>query len=153
MTTSGKCKIVFIKQADLMSIEAQNSLLKILEEPGKNNYFILHANNKYKLLPTILSRCIHFNLKPEKQSNFNNEFLFDNLRKLSFFKLFGKLKELMNNVNDVSDFLKVLIDANSENLNLKFMELLLDLESLLKFNVNKDSIIGKISFSIKNLEE
>ena len=40
--------------------EPGNALLKILEEPPKNTFFILIASNKDKLLDTILSRCCDF---------------------------------------------------------------------------------------------
>jgi len=40
--------------------ESGNALLKILEEPPKNTFFILIASNKDKLLDTILSRCCDF---------------------------------------------------------------------------------------------
>jgi len=50
-------KVVIIKDAHNLAAEAQNALLKILEEPGLNNYLILTTNQPYALLPTIHSRC------------------------------------------------------------------------------------------------
>jgi hypothetical protein len=50
-------KIVLIQQAHQLGTEAQNALLKILEDPGVNNYIILTTPNSNLLLPTILSRC------------------------------------------------------------------------------------------------
>lgn len=50
-------KAVIIHDAQKLTIEAQNSLLKILEEPPNNTIIILAAENKELLLPTILSRC------------------------------------------------------------------------------------------------
>ena len=41
-------------------IEPGNALLKILEEPPKNNIFILVTSKKNKILDTILSRCCDF---------------------------------------------------------------------------------------------
>ncbi len=148
MTTSGKCKIVYIINAELMSIEAQNSLLKILEEPGKNNYFILQSSNKYKLLPTILSRCIHFNLRPTKNVEPFEEFKLKNLKKLSFFELHNKLSELMIQHKNINEFLKILIISNYPY-EFDFLNFLLDLEDIVKYNINKDSIVGIIAFYIK----
>ena len=54
---SGGAKTVIIINGERMTIEAQNSILKILEEPGKNNYIIITAHNPYLLLSTIISRC------------------------------------------------------------------------------------------------
>jgi len=50
-------KIYLINQAETMTTEAANCLLKILEEPPKETVFLLIAINPYSLLPTILSRC------------------------------------------------------------------------------------------------
>jgi DNA polymerase III delta prime subunit len=48
------------------TIETQNALLKILEEPQPNLSFILTAPNKQNILPTILSRCKITELKSKK---------------------------------------------------------------------------------------
>lgn len=49
-------RIYFLKNFHQSSIEAQNSFLKLLEEPPKNVLFILTTDNENKLLPTIISR-------------------------------------------------------------------------------------------------
>lgn len=49
-------RIIFIDDADLMTLAAQNALLKNLEEPPKNTLFLLTATNTEKLLATIKSR-------------------------------------------------------------------------------------------------
>lgn len=51
-----KYKVAIIKQAELLNQEAQNALLKILEEPEDKVVIILLSNDENKLLPTILSR-------------------------------------------------------------------------------------------------
>ncbi len=50
-------KVILIESADKLNIESQNALLKNLEEPGENNYFILTTSRPNSLLPTIISRC------------------------------------------------------------------------------------------------
>ena len=52
-----KYKIYIIDKSEKMTIEAQNALLKTLEEPPEYAIIILVANNKETLLPTIRSRC------------------------------------------------------------------------------------------------
>ena len=52
-----KYKIYIIDKAEKMTTEAQNALLKTLEEPPEYAIIILVANNKESLLPTIRSRC------------------------------------------------------------------------------------------------
>lgn len=51
-----KPKIAFINGMDLLSISAQNALLKTLEEPPKNAFFMLSVDNISRVLPTIMSR-------------------------------------------------------------------------------------------------
>ena len=148
MTTSGNYKVVFIKDAQLMTIEAQNSLLKILEEPGHNTYFILQVKNKYKLLPTILSRCVHFNLEPVEEVEAKDEFKLENLKKLSFYEVYEKLSELLKQEKEIEKFLKILIISNYPG-DMEFLDMLLDIELLLKYNINREAIIGKISFYVK----
>lgn len=53
----GGDRIIVIQQIEKATLEAGNALLKILEEPPENNYFILVTDNFNKLLPTIISRC------------------------------------------------------------------------------------------------
>lgn len=50
-------KIYVIDEAQKMTVEAQNALLKTLEEPPKYAIIILITNNKESLLETIKSRC------------------------------------------------------------------------------------------------
>ena len=50
-------RIIIIAEADKMTIEAANSLLKILEEPPKSTHIILTSSQYNSLLPTIISRC------------------------------------------------------------------------------------------------
>ena len=54
---SHQSKIIIILEAQNLNTESQNALLKILEEPGKNNYIILATNKTKSILPTIISRC------------------------------------------------------------------------------------------------
>lgn len=53
----GKYKVMILTGADVMTIAAANSMLKILEEPPERTIFILTAENGDNILPTVLSRC------------------------------------------------------------------------------------------------
>lgn len=59
-----KYKVFIIKDAHNMTIQAQNALLKTIEDPPKFAIFILLSKNYNSFLPTILSRCISFKIKP-----------------------------------------------------------------------------------------
>lgn len=57
-------KFIIIDQAETMTIEAQNFLLKILEEPPESAKIILVSSDKNLLLPTIVSRAYPFRFLP-----------------------------------------------------------------------------------------
>ncbi len=57
-------KIYIIDSADKMTENAQNALLKTIEEPPEYAIILLLACNIQSLLPTILSRCVVLDLKP-----------------------------------------------------------------------------------------
>lgn len=59
-------KIYIFKEADnRLPEQSQNAILKLIEEPPKNVYFIFLCENSNKLLKTILSRCTLIRLKNE----------------------------------------------------------------------------------------
>lgn len=57
-------KVFLLNNFDSSTEEAQNKLLKILEEPPKNVYFLLSVKNEGKVLPTIKSRCDKIKILP-----------------------------------------------------------------------------------------
>ena len=69
-----KYKICIILEAEKMNVSAANSILKFIEEPEDNIYNILVTKNKYKLLPTIVSRCLYFNIRDNESYNFDDDF-------------------------------------------------------------------------------
>ena len=60
---SSKYKIYIIPEADLMSVQAQNALLKTIEEPPEYAVIMLLTENAEVLLPTIRSRCVMMKLR------------------------------------------------------------------------------------------
>jgi DNA polymerase-3 subunit delta' len=72
----GSAKILLMWMPELMNIQAANKLLKLIEEPPENTYFIFVSNNQSKILPTISSRLQTINvprLKDENISDFLEE--------------------------------------------------------------------------------
>ena len=55
-------KFIIIEDINLLGINSANSLLKSIEEPNNNTYYILINNSEFKILETIRSRCIEFKL-------------------------------------------------------------------------------------------
>ena len=60
----GKYKVFIIDDAEYLSTEASNSLLKILEEPPPGVVWLLLAAEEERLLPTVVSRCQRLDVKP-----------------------------------------------------------------------------------------
>ena len=57
-------KVYIINEAEKMNQQAQNALLKTLEEPPEYAVILLLTSNLNALLPTIISRCVVLNMKP-----------------------------------------------------------------------------------------
>ena len=57
-------KIYIVDEAEKMTVQAQNALLKTIEEPPSYAVIILITTNQEAFLPTILSRCVQLKLKP-----------------------------------------------------------------------------------------
>ena len=64
----GGNRVVVIPDAENMTPQAQNSLLKILEEPPQNTYFLLTTSHPEQLLTTVRSRCRPVKLIPWETS-------------------------------------------------------------------------------------
>ena len=80
----GKFKVYIIDEVHMLSPQAFNALLKTLEEPPEHVKFIFATTEVQKVLPTILSRCQRFDLKPIPP-----ELIGDRLRKIA---VEGKIK-------------------------------------------------------------
>lgn len=107
-------RIVIIPDASLLTIEAQNSILKILEEPGLNIHFLFASSSTNDLLPTILSRLFVWNLMMPT-----------NLQLKKHFSNYPKelmQKALVVGKGNIDTILAVLED-NQDNSTLNFLEL------------------------------
>ena len=69
---SSKYKVYIINEAEKMTPQAQNAILKTLEEPPAYAVIILLVSNINTLLPTILSRCVTLNMKPVRDELVKN---------------------------------------------------------------------------------
>ncbi len=94
--------------------ESGNALLKILEEPPLNTFFILITSNKEKMLDTILSRCCDFYFPKISNSeikkylkNYNYEYDLDLLIQISN----GSLKEIMEIINSKTNVDELIEDV------------------------------------------
>jgi DNA polymerase-3 subunit gamma/tau len=60
----GRFKVFMIDEAHQLTKDAFNALLKTLEEPPEHLKFVLATTDPDKMLPTVLSRCLQFSLRP-----------------------------------------------------------------------------------------
>ncbi len=61
---SSPYKIYIVNEGEKMTVQAQNALLKTLEEPPSYGIIMILTTNLETMLPTILSRCVTLNMKP-----------------------------------------------------------------------------------------
>ena len=64
--------VLIIDEAQMLTREAQNALLKTLEEPPEGVYFIFATTAPDKLLPTIRSRCQHYMLRKPSSADLSS---------------------------------------------------------------------------------
>jgi DNA polymerase-3 subunit gamma/tau len=74
----GKFKIYIIDEVHMLSAAAFNALLKTLEEPPAHVKFVFATTDPQKVLPTIVSRCQRFDLKP-----IPNDLIIERLKKIA----------------------------------------------------------------------
>lgn len=75
----GKKRVFIISEADRMTVEASNSLLKLLEEPPEQLILILTTSRFDKLLPTIISRCQVVKFAPLNESSIKEKLIDNNI--------------------------------------------------------------------------
>lgn len=64
----GGAKVVWLPQAELLTEAAANALLKTLEEPPAETFFLLGCRDPSRLLATLRSRCFYWHLLPPQES-------------------------------------------------------------------------------------
>lgn len=90
------CRVFIIDNADSMNEQAQNALLKILEEPPASVIFVLIAESKSAFLDTIISRCVVLTLSaPDGQTAL--QYIKENTE-FSDEDIISALKEKQNNI-------------------------------------------------------
>jgi DNA polymerase III delta prime subunit len=128
-------RAVLIEKAGLMSLEAQNALLKTLEQPGAETYFILTATSRSSVLATISSRAVNINVKPVSLDQ-ANKYYHQEFTKSAIERAWqlsegyaGTLAALLSGGNTV---IVEMIDLAKQFLRQKPYERLIELDSLAK---------------------
>lgn len=148
---SNETKYLFLCGATFR-VEAQNALLKILEEPPKNIVFILLVSSKNSLLPTIYSRLPYKNLKKVVEKD-NIEL---NIKKLDLKDIYTFIKNSQKITKDeaINIVETILIKANKENIKLNQKELDIFFKSikLLELNSKPTTVLTYLLLSILEKE-
>ena len=80
-TFNNEARFILIDNIENLNKNSVNALLKIIEEPNENTYFILINNNEKNILPTLKSRCLEFkiNLTFDQSIVISNQILNENI--------------------------------------------------------------------------
>ena len=100
----------------IITTEAQNALLKTLEEPHEETLIVITADSKDSLLPTIISRCRLITLMHSEEVKEKDSPLFQHLEGLNRAYNYGSFYELMKEVNfmgEIGDFQKFILELRS----------------------------------------
>ena len=143
---NNKKRFVLIDNIELLNLNSINALLKILEEPNENIYFILINNNK-KLLPTLNSRCLNFKIFLTKNQSIKviNQLLNDDINNIIN-------NELFDNYITPGKIFRLLKLSEEYNIDLLNFDLKKTLKTIIKDKIyRKDKSISEIIYSFIEL--
>ena len=146
-TFNDMARFILIDNVENLNKNSVNALLKIIEEPSNNVFFILINNNEKNILPTLKSRCLTFkiNLTFNESLNISNSILeknvleFINYDLLSYYNSPGEIVSLFNFAEEksieldkhtVSSFINLIIENNYYKKNKPVKVLLVNLIEL-----------------------
>lgn len=137
-------KVYIVNDSDKMTEEAQNTLLKTLEEPPENIIIILIAEKEEKILSTIKSRCTKITFQPIEQDKLKEilkkQYQYENISEhlLTFFN--GSIKKALN----VKEKKEVYEQIEKMVLGIKQMNKIEMLNQ--KNNIDKEEIINILEY-------
>ena len=173
-TISKKERFIILDDIELFNINSLNALLKLIEEPPSNNYFVLINSRTKTLIETIYSRSLEIKIFLNNETRIkiieslikeNNlevfiDFNSTNLTPgnfLSFNKIFEE-----NKINTGEDFLKnleILLNLYKKNKNIDLINIILFLTDYYFYNLqekkidNIERVIENKSFVINNINK
>ena len=141
-----KPRLFLIDNIELLNINSVNALLKILEEPNENIYFIL-INNLKKILPTLRSRCLNYNihLKSEESFDISAKILGKNIKNLIY-------ENIINFYNTPGSILNLLEYANQNDVDLTKINLKDFIKKIItEKKYKKDQFVKQLLYSLIEL--
>jgi len=171
-TFNNMARFILIDNVENLNKNSVNALLKIIEEPNENVFFILINNSEKNILPTLKSRCLLFkiNLTFNESLNISNSILkknvleFVNYDLLSYYNSPGEIISLLNfaeeksiNLKDhnISSLINLIIENNYYKKNKPIKDLLINLLELffLKKYMITNTKISLINFYHKYIKK
>ena len=167
-----KPRFILIDNIEFLNLNSINALLKIIEEPSINTHFFL-INNNIKILDTLLSRCINFNIFLNHKENLEvaNNLLGKKLDDIVNYELInyyftpGKIYKLVkfSQLNDydlkklnLKNFVQLIIKNNHYKKDLLMKDLVYDFIELYLSKINFSlsyKINDKYNYFIKKLTD
>ena len=155
---ASKFKFILIESADKLTTEAQNALLKILEEPPSHTVIVLEAHDKSQLLPTILSRVIAKKIEPDREDTKIPSLL----EEKNVLKLLEKIAQVNNpqewlddQITTLNTLLKRKIKGSSTKKEITIAKIISTIEkcretkAMCQANVNPQFALANLVFSLK----
>ncbi len=134
---SAKSRVVVLENASVLTAEAQNALLKTLEELPEEALLLLGANSDSHFLPTVLSRCLVVKLQGTSDKAQGYEKDIERLETASIAERF----EFIEKLKDKENFLKSLIGYFHQKRKMAYLKEILQAEEWAKQNVNIRAIL------------
>ena len=161
----GTYQIYIIHHAEMLNLSSANTILKFLEEPENNIIAVLLSTHRYKVLPTILSRCTVMTLKQEKSNMIDvndNQILIKLLNNLlidtepliilfnDYYESLFQTKELsLDTLKKISKILQYYIQTNDlSSLSIKSSDINLNKFQLLEIVSIIDEFSVKLQYNV-----
>ena len=107
-------RFIVIEDINLMGINSANALLKSIEEPNNQTYYILINNSEFKILETIKSRCLEF------KSNLKNSEVIEIVNYYFNSDIYNEINlDFINNYNSPSFLISLVNFLESSDLSIK----------------------------------
>lgn len=158
-------KVFYIKNGNLMNINAQNAILKIIEEPPSNTYIVISSNTIENILTTIKSRCskiyVSNGIRDKAIKISENNLFYDiindisRLSKLDFYLKYSELIEkdlFLLNLKHIEEVvnqnMKIFLEKGKEKQIYLFLKTLNESKKRYKKNCNFKMIKNELIFGI-----
>lgn len=148
-------KLAVIRHAEKLTPEAQNSILKLLEEPSEQCTLLLITSSLSSLLPTIVSRCEKQQYMGNRQPGVNDFYNLQLADRFVFIDGLLQIKDKEEQALAVESFICELLEKNRQLLQhrpkiyyLNNIELLTQSELMLKSNVSLRLILENIVINL-----